>query len=132
MHFLQGALIQTIIQVAPSKSSSEKSSVSAYWQGNVIQRTFIPPLSSSVIPWKNPIFKATLPLPCKIASENRPSSSISLTKQDLQDLEVIGQVGSKFIACKWKQDTLVMVDQHACDVNDRLSNQRKESNWKHI
>ena len=92
--------------------------------------------------WVNPVFgvakdteleaqiKSTLPRPKKLAGETQ---GFQLTKELLQDIDVIGQVDYKFIACKVskknkssEKNYLLLVDQHAAHERIRLENLQSE------
>lgn len=78
-------------------------------------KTNLPP--DSVFKWQNPVFKKSTinSVPKQITAP----PPVSLSKSDLNEFVVIGQVDQKFIACR-QGSHLVLMDQHACDERIRL------------
>ncbi|XP_065183825.1 uncharacterized protein LOC135814603 isoform X1 [Sycon ciliatum] len=83
--------------------------------------------------WQNPTFGTSskkLVQPVANISSRALSAASKLSKASLHDIEVIGQVDNKFIACLWQEADLttkkvVLVDQHAASERVQLEELEK-------
>ena len=105
------------------KPSAIKPSASSFWA------------QDALLKWDNPIFK-----PAKIQLQSFQTVESTVSRSDLNRIQVIGQIDKKFIACR-VDDRILIFDQHAVDEriqlerllesmfsNDKLNTSRFETN----